>query len=201
MNPIWRLFTTARAPRISTKRTIGVTLGLLTIALTAAVALTTTSAQAQTEPALGFGISVQGGEGVLVVDTEQTVERQLDSVRLFATWNDNFPLPVHMSNLDGRDIILSVRPRANGVPIPWADIAAAQPGDPLHNDMVRWANAIKPYEDQIWISFHHEAEAEVNFAHGEADDFIAAWQKFMTCLLYTSPSPRDRTRSRMPSSA
>ena len=30
------------------------------------------------------------------------------------------------------------------------------------------------------------------------------WQKqaiFFLCLLYTSPSPRDRTRSRMPSSA
>ena len=26
-------------------------------------------------------------------------------------------------------------------------------------------------------------------------------QEFVTCLLYTSPSPRDRTRSRMPSSA
>ena len=26
-------------------------------------------------------------------------------------------------------------------------------------------------------------------------------QKYNTCLLYTSPSPRDRTRSRMPSSA
>ena len=25
--------------------------------------------------------------------------------------------------------------------------------------------------------------------------------KYITCLLYTSPSPRDRTRSRMPSSA
>ena len=25
--------------------------------------------------------------------------------------------------------------------------------------------------------------------------------EFRTCLLYTSPSPRDRTRSRMPSSA
>ena len=25
--------------------------------------------------------------------------------------------------------------------------------------------------------------------------------KFVACLLYTSPSPRDRTRSRMPSSA
>ena len=26
-------------------------------------------------------------------------------------------------------------------------------------------------------------------------------EKYMGCLLYTSPSPRDRTRSRMPSSA
>ena len=26
-------------------------------------------------------------------------------------------------------------------------------------------------------------------------------QKYNNCLLYTSPSPRDRTRSRMPSSA
>ena len=26
-------------------------------------------------------------------------------------------------------------------------------------------------------------------------------EKIQTCLLYTSPSPRDRTRSRMPSSA
>jgi len=28
-----------------------------------------------------------------------------------------------------------------------------------------------------------------------------AHDKFISCLLYTSPSPRDRTRSRMPSSA
>ena len=27
------------------------------------------------------------------------------------------------------------------------------------------------------------------------------WYQNTTCLLYTSPSPRDRTRSRMPSSA
>ena len=27
------------------------------------------------------------------------------------------------------------------------------------------------------------------------------WKKYYGCLLYTSPSPRDRTRSRMPSSA
>ena len=34
-------------------------------------------------------------------------------------------------------------------------------------------------------------------------DFELGWGrvKAMICLLYTSPSPRDRTRSRMPSSA
>ena len=30
---------------------------------------------------------------------------------------------------------------------------------------------------------------------------IMATEKDINCLLYTSPSPRDRTRSRMPSSA
>ena len=32
-------------------------------------------------------------------------------------------------------------------------------------------------------------------------DFLMAADKITPCLLYTSPSPRDRTRSRMPSSA
>ena len=30
---------------------------------------------------------------------------------------------------------------------------------------------------------------------------VLAWMWCIICLLYTSPSPRDRTRSRMPSSA
>ena len=34
---------------------------------------------------------------------------------------------------------------------------------------------------------------------GEGDGSLDAWRRI--CLLYTSPSPRDRTRSRMPSSA
>ena len=39
------------------------------------------------------------------------------------------------------------------------------------------------------------------------EDSGSSWEKivdvtvYLTCLLYTSPSPRDRTRSRMPSSA
>ena len=33
------------------------------------------------------------------------------------------------------------------------------------------------------------------------DDFLKKPDEYKDCLLYTSPSPRDRTRSRMPSSA
>ena len=35
----------------------------------------------------------------------------------------------------------------------------------------------------------------------KTDDTMVIWNYDRTCLLYTSPSPRDRTRSRMPSSA
>ena len=38
-------------------------------------------------------------------------------------------------------------------------------------------------------------------AREEADKIKAALEEQGACLLYTSPSPRDRTRSRMPSSA
>ena len=70
------------------------------------------------------------------------------------------------------------------------------------------ANGITPQEqvDATSVLFREAAE----LLHIANDDFIrtteprhhAAVQALMqNCLLYTSPSPRDRTRSRMPSSA
>ena len=38
-------------------------------------------------------------------------------------------------------------------------------------------------------------------AHIEQDIILKPLERSIICLLYTSPSPRDRTRSRMPSSA
>ena len=42
-------------------------------------------------------------------------------------------------------------------------------------------------------------EKKVDYRYVNYD--ITSIDKFKDCLLYTSPSPRDRTRSRMPSSA
>ena len=47
---------------------------------------------------------------------------------------------------------------------------------------------------QLWTETTTESPAVVL-------EYQTQWDKFHTCLLYTSPSPRDRTRSRMPSSA
>ena len=63
---------------------------------------------------------------------------------------------------------------------------------PAHIDNFR-----KQHPDGLVIS-HPENNLEVC----EKSDFVGSTETILkTCLLYTSPSPRDRTRSRMPSSA
>ena len=54
-----------------------------------------------------------------------------------------------------------------------------------------------------WLAEAHAIPAEI-ILDREAQDIpplLANGGLFIACLLYTSPSPRDRTRSRMPSSA
>ena len=53
-----------------------------------------------------------------------------------------------------------------------------------------------PFETRV-VSAHRTPARLVEFAEGAASRGL----KVIICLLYTSPSPRDRTRSRMPSSA
>ena len=44
-------------------------------------------------------------------------------------------------------------------------------------------------------------EADESTVIGSSSQLLAGADRSFSCLLYTSPSPRDRTRSRMPSSA
>ena len=51
------------------------------------------------------------------------------------------------------------------------------------------------------IFYYHEngqLRSKLNNIDGK---YHGLWEEYYDCLLYTSPSPRDRTRSRMPSSA
>ena len=71
----------------------------------------------------------------------------------------------------------------------------------ISNNNEYWSKAntsVETIDGVSYVRLHGNLIAEVG------DNFIklydGGWQS-NTCLLYTSPSPRDRTRSRMPSSA
>ena len=68
-------------------------------------------------------------------------------------------------------------------------------------------NVITEIADGLGSFFEHQEKAveyakeiEKNPPKGKSLQAIAL-DNVISCLLYTSPSPRDRTRSRMPSSA
>ena len=52
----------------------------------------------------------------------------------------------------------------------------------------------------IWDWCEYELDLDVRFPAPQTEDTLDC-ALLEGCLLYTSPSPRDRTRSRMPSSA
>ena len=54
--------------------------------------------------------------------------------------------------------------------------------------------------DTLW-SWIHDENHVVNGICYEIEDKIVGIAHYRTCLLYTSPSPRDAHESRMPSSA
>ena len=78
------------------------------------------------------------------------------------------------------------------------NIPAAQSGDPAGlSRATAAATGAEPTEAVVLLN----AVEIDNIEDGRLLFRTRARGKFMACLLYTSPSPRDRTRSRMPSSA
>ena len=59
--------------------------------------------------------------------------------------------------------------------------------------------SIERFHVSYWCGKGHEVKP--SFAKEEGVVIPAEWDCPKCCLLYTSPSPRDRQKSRMPSSA
>ena len=71
--------------------------------------------------------------------------------------------------------------------------------------ILRCHHHIANSDGRTLIHFHGNGEAVAQYANGDYPEMISPQMNdinvLMVCLLYTSQSPRDRTRSRMPSSA
>ena len=89
-------------------------------------------------------------------------------------------------------------------------LARKEPLDPLlfgasfsvHNQVPDWHNQVPDWH-KVVVNAEHLLK--INPRRRDAKRALAVhafkFGDYKTCLLYTSPSPRDRTRSRMPSSA
>ncbi len=64
--------------------------------------------------------------------------------------------------------------------VTWAAVASAQPGSSLHNDIVRWATAIKSRPGPVFLAYHHEPEAKGSLSYGTSDQYIAAYRRVVS---------------------
>ena len=80
-------------------------------------------------------------------------------------------------------IIIPTLDEANHLPLLLADLKA-------------W-----PYSSDLTIVDGGSRDLTISIAQIQGVNVIRSQKQNRGCLLYTSPSPRDRTRSRMPSSA
>ena len=81
----------------------------------------------------------------------------------------------------------------------------------LQMDALKSAKCTRVYEEKASGAKLDRPELMKLLDNARKGDIVVVWkldrlarslrQLIDTCLLYTSPSPRDRTRSRMPSSA
>lgn len=145
-------------------------------------AATHTTAAATTQPTLRWGAHIRpsGGqtETQAVQALEQKVGRKLGADREFRLWDQPFPTSYDTWLHDtGHLVLLSVRPKLlNGTQILWRDVADAQPGSAIQDQIDSWARWVKAWGIPIEFTFNHEPEAASNLSAGVDVDFIAAWR-------------------------
>lgn len=124
---------------------------------------------------------------------EGATGRSLAVIRHYDMWDDQFPSTTETALRDsGHTLLLSVKAkRRDGRFVLWRDIAAAQPGSPLHDDMVRWATALRDFDGPVQVSFNHEAETSSSRPSGSAAEYVAAARAFTT-VLRAHPAPKVR---------
>jgi hypothetical protein len=141
---------------------------------------------AQAEPPLQFGAHQWVRSGMTKQSALERLEtiagRRMAAVRQFYQWDAVFPTSFETGlRTRGQTLVMSVKSkRLNGTLVPWAQIAAAQPGSARHSEMVSWARRVRDYQAPVYVTFNHEPEAPVSEGMGTSSEYIAAWRKWVS---------------------
>ena len=127
------------------------------------------------------GIAVREGRIGSIEAIEQEAGATFHLVRVFTRWEvDLADTDIAEIQSGGRAVHLSVRPvRADGSAIPWRDIADAQEGSALHDEMVAWADRIVALGPDLRFTFNHEPETRESAPNGDAIDYRGAWRRMV----------------------
>ena len=130
------------------------------------------------------------GKSIITIDGPPARSIGEDVGGLFEIWNtDGMPIET-TDNIDRADSEIILSPPANGTKFRYFQINPSPEGVPWDVLQDLAAQAF----DRIGAAHHRIDTSKHPAMHKtETIDYI--------CLLYTSPSPRDRQKSRMPSSA
>jgi len=143
----------------------------------------TTQAATDADP-MEFGMFAGNTKPSAIQALETSAGREYEYIRVYRRWDDAFPdSDVNWMESTGHSLFLSIKARTKtGANIPYLQIANAQPGSAHYNTMVRWANGIKGYDGQVYVSFNHEPDTSNSQRSGSAADFIAAYRKFVDVM-------------------
>jgi hypothetical protein len=133
------------------------------------------------DPTVLLGARPEPGTQQGMTTLEGKTGRQFAAVRVYYNWDSPFPdTSLNWFKDNGYKLLLSVKSeRRNHSFVQWRDIADAEPGSALYNDMLTWATRIKNLGVHVYFTFNHEPETALN-ASGEGADFVAAWRKVIT---------------------
>lgn len=97
-------------------------------------------------------------------------------------WDSSFPTELDRWVRDrGHRLMLAVKLKnADGSRPRWRDLADSRPGDPLDQQLRRWAVAIREFRAPLYFAFHKEPEEPANGPNGTAADFRSAWQRVVS---------------------
>lgn len=134
---------------------------------------------------VAFGAYAAPIDGLTNQTAIEKLEGQLGTtlpmVRTFGDWDDPIgqDKPLHRWIRDGdRELMASIKPkRENGQEVPWREVANAQPGSTIHDEMLALAEGAKAYGEPMVLGFHHEPEHAKNLSFGDSDDYKAAFRK------------------------
>ncbi len=153
---------------------------LLVVAVAAGTALTgvtSPASAASAEDPMMFGAAAS--TKAEVQQHENVLGSRLNGLRTYKSWDsDLFGSSAAWERDTGHTLFMSIRSeRQNGSKVMFADVANAQPGSKIYQDMQRQAAEIKAYGSTVYIAYNHEPEASAGRALGNNAQFIAAYRK------------------------